>query len=228
MANSAQLLFETLTAWSNADGATPKTKRNLGSWDGWEKQINAVQLLIDLKSQMDSLEAEGRTTFAPWSKFYVQWTTSVFAYPHGWDSSGDGINQTALDQLHGLAVHMKGFVPELDPSKKDDFHKFLDAVEQQLDEAPDALKRHALKVVRHLKSVLDDWEVLGDFRIANAMSDLQDIIDVLSEQESASDGFWHTARDWSSAFFTNPYVAGVTCGYITAALPASNFLELLP
>ncbi len=228
MANSAQLLFETLTAWSNADGAAPKTRRNLESWDGWEREIAAVQLLIDLRSQMDSLESEGKSSFDPWRKFYPQWTTAVFAYPEGWQKSGHGINQTALDQLHGLAVHLKTLVPELDPNQKDDFRSFLEAVENRLENAPDLIKLHALKIVRHLKSVLDEWEILGDFRIVNAMRDLQDIIDALADAEPDEDGFWCKARGWSEAFFTNPYVAGVTCGYITAALPASNFLELLP
>lgn len=184
MANPADDLYEIFQYWRKIklkNGHTPSTKvarflthSNADTQDrGWLRQREAARLLEAISLIIDEMEKSGDPVEAE-REYFKEWAKAVYAYPGGWDSSGAGISDSALNTLGMFRNSARRFVPEL----KDEA---LEELKQLLAEEPDLvpppgtypyeLYDYFTRVRGHLKNCIDEYSATKTFDLYKAAED---------------------------------------------------------
>ena len=138
------------------------------------------------------------------------WTAMVIAYPDGWNTHGaHSIKKPAMDVLRSTADTLDYYVPTFESQGPDHLGNFLTILEERLKGDDSYLAQHAKRIIAHLRKLLVDWDLFGEFRIADALFDLQRILDALADQQP-KDPFWQRARAGAWAWFKKDVVLAIT------------------
>lgn len=217
MSNPAKLLHEQLEKWKNFPTKDARSVRGLNSGDGWPSTRVAMQLLLDTEELMDRVEGDG-IDLSTQRKYLNTWTAMVIAYPEGWNSSGHhSIDQNSLDALSMTATYLDTYVPKFESGGDENLRQFLEVINRKLKEDDSYLAQHAKRVVAHLMKLLIEWEVFGEFRIVDALADLQRILDALAELKP-EDPFWRNAAKATWAWFKKDLATALAAGIAVNAL----------
>lgn len=231
MANPAELLHAQLTKWNGPENVAARNTRGIPASQGWEDHRRAVMLLKDIEELLTIAEKNQGLNMSHARRHFDRWTQMVFAYPYGWSSSGQhSIDAASLEQLEATATTLQMVVPEFVDGGPEGFAGFLDAVRDRVDALCDEgefLRIHAHRIINHLHGLLDARKYMGEFRIANAINDLNFITEEL-KKKSPKDPFLQQAATNVWSFFKKniavAYIAGVA---ITALPEPDEVLELV-
>lgn len=228
MTDPANLLHTQLLAWKVKSNDTCGHIRSLDKGLGWPSQRRAAQLLLDVEELLRRLKEDGKPQLAA-EKHLNRWTMMVFGYPSGWSAHGkDNLHGDSLDVLLSLSGTLDMYVPTFEPEGSDNLGTFLDAIEHQLSSDSSYLADHARRVIGHLRKLLIDWETYGEFRIADAMKDLDRILAELAKHRP-EEPFWRKASAATWAWFKRDVViiglAGST--YLALTTGAEAGMEIV-
>lgn len=180
-----------------------------------------MRLLLDTEELLDRVEQDG-TNLSTQRKYMRAWTAMVIAHPDGWKTNGNhSIDQNALDALSMTATILETYVPRFEPGGDEQLGNFLTTIDRKLNGDDSYLAQHAKRVVAHVQKLLIDWEVLGEFRIVDALADLQRILDALAEQKT-KDPFWKGASRSAWAWFKKDFATALAAGVAVNALTAGS------
>jgi len=227
MANPAELLHELLLSWKVSGNVNAAEARKIQG-EGWGSSRRAARLLDQVVELLRRSKEDGLPQ--PIAENHVGvWSAMVFAYPYGWNNNGkDSLNAAALNVLGQTAATLRIYVPTFEEGGPDHLDAFLRAVESHLDGDTSYVAMHAKRVCAHLKKLLADVEAYGEFRIVDAMSDLQRILDELAETKP-DDPFWKRAATATWSWFKEDVglvmITGMTVAALTSA--TTDGLELV-
>lgn len=175
MSNPAELLHNTFTKWSEnrkSSVAASDTRKDDNVLSEHRRCISYLSQIEEVLTTMD----ESGARVAPYRRMFPNWVAHVFRFPGNWGSpDADHRRNHMMDVLEALIDPMNGVVPRLDQSRFDELKTYLDTVEKQLME-DDSLTRvvrdSALAVVRNLRTMIDDYVVVGDFALERGLQSL--------------------------------------------------------
>lgn len=217
MSNPAKLLHEQLNNWDGSPSKTASAARDLNNGEGWATIRVAMQLLLDTEELMDRVEQDG-PDLSTQRKYLKTWTAMVIAHPDGWNSAGNhSISRTALDALSMTATVLDTYVPKFEAGGDEKLRQFLEVIDQKLGRDDSCLAQHAKRVVAHIRKLLIDWEMFGEFRIVDALGDLKRILDALAELKP-EDPFWRNAAKATWAWFKKDLATALAAGIAVNAL----------
>ncbi|MCJ7859232.1 hypothetical protein [Corynebacterium kalidii] len=217
MADPAKLLYDQLNSWKVKNNETTATIRSLNTKNGWEQQRLAAQRLLDVEELLHRLRDDGSPMLAA-ERHLSRWTQMVFGYPKGWTTNGaDNLHADSLDVLLTASGTFSIYIPKFEKTGPSDLDNFLDAILAHLKDDSTYLADHARRIIAHLKKLLVDWQALGEFRITDAVKDLERILDELAKKEP-QDPFWRRARDATWAWFKKDVMLGAITGATIVAL----------
>jgi hypothetical protein len=218
MANPAELLHELLLSWkvSGNDNATAARKIQREGWGSSRRAANLLDQVIEL---LRRAKEDGYPQPIAESHIGV-WSAMVFAYPYGWSNSGkDNLDVPALNVLGQTAATLRMYVPTFEEKGPEHLDAFLRAVENHHEEDNSNVSKHAKRVCAHLKKLLGDVEGYGEFRIVDALNDLQRILDELADTRP-DDPFWQKASRAAWSWFKKDVILTAITGIAVGALTA--------
>jgi hypothetical protein len=212
MKNPAALLLQQLREWTPpSDNESHWQSRSISAnWDEMRLAVDHLNAIDQLLNQMEKTEGETRV----WRKNYPRWAQMVFAYHHGWSyrEAKQDFSEEALDHLATLSRALKTIVPEADTTQFDKVRSFIDNIDNLLSEEtsiPGELRMHLNDVLDHARWCLDNYEIIGDFKLQEALERLA---------VAVMRGAWHSdsKEKWRDTFTTWvwPFVVN-----IASALP---------
>lgn len=205
MANPAKLLYQQFEEWRSNGGQDREDSREIRQQGcaAWDKHLRAAQLLHDIQELLEYAEEQGHDVGSFREPFY-DWVKMLWIYNSGWLTEGDSINDTAMRHLKNASVVFSFLLPELEESKKTGFDNFLTVLDQRvanLDDEHKHLRAHALRIIRHIHGCLDNLDVYGEFRILDALHDLQYILNILASEVTDKDDFFKKAASGVWSYF---------------------------
>ncbi|MBV7294909.1 hypothetical protein KRX51_03120 [Corynebacterium sp. TAE3-ERU12] len=227
MANPAMLLHKQLTAWTDPNKRV-HSARNLHDEEGWITQRQTVELLSHLSDAIDMAEQQGMSMDMA-RKYFPAWVRTVFAFPAGWDVNAQRPTEAAMDMLYATGVTLSTVIPTFETDGPHALRALLNGILTNLDGAPPALEKHARGVVCHILKLVDEWHIYGEFRIANAMTDLQSLLDLLEEQSNDAEksSWFNKAKRAMWAVFGSGFAAMTLSGYVADQLPGIDELKAI-
>lgn len=216
MANPAQLLHRTLKDWDGRGrgGHAPSTIRQMQSADGIQRVLQAVGYLAEIDELLSAMEAAGRNT-GLYRRRYGNWVRMVLSYPTGWESRAPAFDAGDLDTLEALIDVLGGFVPVASAEERSSISDLVTEILGALREdtqIPSELKAHLFAVAEHCRRCIDEYEVLGDFALRQALDRLFAEL-ARAEASGATDSTW---RDRFSRFWTRAGMPLLMSGATTA------------
>lgn len=174
MANPAQLLHAQFLNWSGPNNVNAASTRGLNG-QNWEAHELAVRHLREIDELLRLLESQGRNMRVA-REALPTWYQIVFAYPNGWSSQGTAVmDPQSLNTLEMLAERLEDVVPTLDPDGLDRINRYVESVSAVLAEdtsLPAALRAHVADVIAHVRWCVDNYAVVGDFSLQDALERL--------------------------------------------------------
>lgn len=216
MANPAELLHELLLSWKVSGNDNAAEARKIQK-EGWGSSRRAARLLDQVVELLRRSKEDGVPQ--PIAEKHVgAWSAMVFAYPFGWQNNGkDNLDAAALNVLGQTAVTLCMYVPTFEEKGPEHLDAFLRAVEKHLGEDNSYVSMHAKRVCAHLKKLLADVEAYGEFRIVDALNDLQRILDELADTRP-DDPFWQKASQAAWSWFKKDVMLTAITGIAVGAL----------
>lgn len=183
MANPAELLYQQLTEWIDPESRDTSQARHLPHPEAWAAHRRAVNLLDQIEEALDFARDQAGQPMTMARHHLPDWTAMVFSWPEGWNTPADSLDPAVMEPLFTTAEMLQTVVPEFAPGGADALAVFLQVVDAKLSDADPFLQKHARRVIRHIAGLLDDWEILGEFRITTALRDLELILEELAKQQ---------------------------------------------
>lgn len=211
MANPAQLLLTQLSAW-RAPSSTAEAHRSPVS-DEWLSHRLAVRHIDAIDQLLGEMAAAGRNV-GVYRRYLPQWTSMVFSFPRGWQAARSGdLDRGQLEHLENLADALRDFVPTLEEGGLDRIRDYADEVSATLiadNSLPQELRLHSLEVVEHLKWCANQYDVVGDFDLQEALERLAaTVVRVAanSDEENRNKVWGPVMSNWVWPFVTNMVAA---------------------
>ena len=175
MANPAELLHRQFIEWNTATASgSAKDQRNPDG-NSWLAHRMAVRHLEDIELLLDEMSAAGRD-FPVYRRHIPDWYNAIFCFPKGWTTQGTGhIRPVLIDHLETLSSLLGHYVPTVKENGLDQIRAHADSVRSLLvsdDEIPEELRLHAAEVINHLLWCVDNYSIVGDFRLQDALERL--------------------------------------------------------
>lgn len=222
MANPAELLHEVFTQWgSRVKGGAP-TGSTRGDNAVLDQHRRCVGYLNQIEEVLDEMDRAGKRV-ATYQKQFPVWVKTVFNYGRNWGSSDAPVSEHALDILDNLIEAMEPFVPTLDAERFDELKRYLNTVQDILNEddslAP-GVRRGAQVLVENILTLVDSYTVVGDFELERALKSLLGSLALVTVQSTKKEKW----RDILAGFFI-PYAVNQVPGL--EAPPIPRLLELM-
>ncbi|MCQ4150259.1 hypothetical protein [Rhodococcus qingshengii] len=215
MANPAQLLHEALKEWDPRGAVRSASDiRVMQNQDGIARVIRAVGYLSEIGELLSAMEAAGRNT-GLYRRRYQNWTAMVLSYPDGWNSRASAFDQGDLDTLEALIEVIGSLVPVASQRERSSISDLVTEILEALREdtqMPNELKAHLFAVAEHCRRCIDEYEILGDFALRQAVDRLYAEL-ARAEASGATDSTW---RDRFSRFWTRAGMPLLMSGATTA------------
>lgn len=219
MANPAQLLHAIFLAWRGPDNAHAFQVRGLNG-NNWEDHEMALRHLSDIDELLRLLESQGRN-MRVYREALPTWYQIVFAYDRGWKGNETAaIDQRRLDTLEMLAERLEDVVPTLEDDGLATITQYIDDVSEVLTadaSLPAALRAHVNDVINHVRWCVDNYSIVGDFSLQDALERLAGAV-VRAAANSSEKSKWKTVVNnivW-------PFAVNMM-----AALPAAQLVALV-
>lgn len=188
MANPATLLYNNLVQWNPPNVSTqtaPKVYRQLASNRDHVLRMHEIALgyIAQIRELLDTLEQTTNINVEEFRRELPNWTAMVLSYDNGW-SQARQFDRTSLRFLSTLAPLLDGLVPQFND---DDIAEVGRGVEELLDILSKEktigrdLAIYLLNLINHIKWVLQDVKIQGDFQLARALTLLRDSIRTADE-----------------------------------------------
>ena len=219
MPNPAQLLHARFLAWRGPNNAHAFQVRGLDG-NNWEDHELALRHLRDIDELLRLLESQGRN-MRVYREALPTWYQIVFAFDRGWKGNETAtIDQRLLDTLEMLAERLEDVVPTLEDGGLAAITEYLDDVSEVLTadtSLPAALRAHVNDVINHVRWCVDNYSIVGDFSLQDALERLAGAV-VRAAANSSEKSKWKTIVNnlvW-------PFAVN-----IMAALPAAQVVALV-
>jgi hypothetical protein len=186
MANPAELLYDQLTRWNNrAPNRSNALHRGLaGNFDTAAREheiamghISAIRELVETAALADDAAADEFRAEIP------KWTGMVLSFPAGWQGYGN-FDTNSLQLLRILRRDLKAYVPTYTPDQIDSVRNALATTLELLRRdgtIKGALAIYLTNLLNHLRQVLDEYDLRGDFDLARATTLLRETVRTAEE-----------------------------------------------
>lgn len=209
MANPARRLLELFDEWEARDGFA-EVQRPLASEDGWGETAEAFECLRDITATLGFMEAQGFNS-SLYRENLPSWRGSVMHYGRAWHQSK--VSLEGRDGLRALSDVMDvGSVRPVKERLPADFRGLLDEIVDEVrgDETLDPfLQGHVLKLVSHIRALLDEDRAGLGFDLAEALGQLRIYLDAAAERSKTSSKSARF-REWSSKLATEVFSGVLT------------------
>jgi hypothetical protein len=185
MANPAQLLFNNLREWNPPKNqqnayAQPRKHRSLTSNRDHALRMHEIAMgyIAQIRELLDTLEQTSSIDVEEYRRELPNWTAMVLSYENGW-TSGAPFDDASLRWLKTLGSLLDNLVPKYD----DEDIAALSAGLSELMElvakektVNKSLTIYLLTLINHVRYILHDYRLRGDFELARATTLLRDTI----------------------------------------------------
>lgn len=201
MANPARRLLELFDEWQARNGGA-QAQRRITTDAGWAETAEAFECLRDIAVSLDFMENQGHDV-SVFRENLPKWRGSVLH--NGWSWSQTRTTLDGEDNLRGLSFAMGiGGVRAVKERLPADFRGLLDEIVDEVrgDESLDPfLRGHVLKLVSHIRALLDEDRAGLGFDLAEALGQLRIYLDAAAERSKTSSKSARF-REWSSKLAT--------------------------
>lgn len=222
MANPAELLHEVFSQWSSqikGGAATGSTRGDNAVLDQHRRCVGYLNQIEEVIGEMDRAGKRVRT----YRTQFPVWVKTVFNYGRNWLASDTPVSEHALDILENLIEAMEPFVPDLDADRFDELKRYLNMVQDVLNEddsLAEGVRRGAQALVENILTLVDYYTVVGDFELEQALKSLLGNLALVTVQSTDKEKW----RDILTGFFI-PYAVNQAPGL--EAPPIPRLLELM-
>ncbi|MBW0294022.1 hypothetical protein ATN37_25510 [Rhodococcus sp. MH15] len=139
----------------------------------------------------------------------------VLSYPDGWTNRASTFDQGDLDTLEALIEVIGSLVPVASQQERSSISDLVTEILEALHEdiqMPNELKAHLFAVAEHCRRCIDEYEILGDFALRQAVDRLYAEL-ARAEASGSTDATW---RDRFSRFWTRAGMPLLMSGATTA------------
>lgn len=214
MANPAAELYEIFETWREANGGSNVNRRGLAETDqapALAQHVRAMSLLSQIDAELKKLRQRERRT-GSYDRAYPNWVKAVLAIGSGnWGgatSAESDLGDTVMDPLEQLADVLDHLdQTPLSRSALENFRNLVDevlaaeAADPDLDER---LRLHIRRVVRHLQTCIEEFDVHGYSATMEAADNVWSAMQAAAFQ-SKDPGRWVKFKDR----FVVPAVVGL-------------------
>lgn len=190
MANPAELLYRNLMQWNQEPNndprvpahrkPTPEKHRNLATDRSHALRMHEIALgyIAEIRELLDTFELMTGTDVDEFRRELPNWTAMVLSYDNGWKQA-KSFDEDSLRWLKTLGPMLNGLVPKFDD---DDIAEVAKGLKELLDilEQESSLGRelsiYLFNLINHMKWVLADVKLQGDFKLARTVTLLRDSI----------------------------------------------------
>lgn len=208
-ANPARRLLDLFEDWETKNGAA-HAQRRITTDAGWAETAEAFECLRDIAMSLDFMENQGHDV-SVFRENLPKWRGSVLHYGQSWSQTKTFLD--GEDNLRGLSFAMGiGNYRALKERLPADFRGLLDEIVEGIrdDESLDPfLQHHVLKLVSHIRALLEDDRAGLGFDLAEALARLRIYMDAAAEQ-TTSPSKRERFREWSTNLATDVIAGAVT------------------
>lgn len=195
MANPAELLYSTLVQWNlqpnrdpriaPANKPMPAKHRQLTSNRDYALRMHEIALghIAEIRELLDTLELLTGMDVSEFRREIPNWTEMVLSYDNGWRDA-ELFDDASLRWLKTLGPMLQGLVPEFTDSDLAEVNKGLNDLLKILKREKTIgreLTIYLLNLINHMKWVLADAKVQGDFKLARTVTLLRDTVETADE-----------------------------------------------
>lgn len=223
MANPAELLYETFKLW---DSRIPTAVGTFDSYRSTHKDSatldthrRAVAYLNDIGTLLDVMESDGKRVRA-YRNRYENWIRTVFHFGGDWGGNAHPIDSHDLEVLENLIDAIDPYVPKLDSAKFEDLNAYLDKVEQAIDDddtLPGVMRKTSKAFIQNLKTCIDNYMVIGDFQLKNAIERLLGHLAFIARQSKNSSMWKNILNQFVFPYAVNQF-PGIDLGEVANAI----------
>ncbi|MDN3443392.1 hypothetical protein [Microbacterium sp. APC 3901] len=183
-----------------------------------------IAAIADIRRHMPLWKAQGHDVLA-FEEAIPAWTSSIITYmvegqirkPGGMPTSGD------LGVLRWAASLLDADTPSLSESQRGDIREMVNAARGVLRDdgtLPESLRLHIMTLLLHVESVLDNFEVMGDFALEDAVERLLGAMRFAENVSTSEPNAWQKFyRDW-----VQPVATAILGGSPNTALALTTLL----
>lgn len=190
--------------------------------DSFQLHRLAVRHLDAIDQLLDEMAAAG-SDVSVYRKYFPEWCSAVFAFPKGWDAAPwADITGAKLEHLQNLAEMLRYYVPAVEPDGLAKLRTYADDIRAALradTSIPEPLRIHAHEVIQHLLWCVDQYDLVGDFILADAVERLAAMI--VHVGANSSEETRNTVWSWFANNIVWPF--GVS---MMAAIPSQALAQL--
>ncbi|WP_067977091.1 hypothetical protein [Mycolicibacter icosiumassiliensis] len=195
MSNPAVLLYNNLVHWNlppdNRRNVPPQAKATPAKHRGLTTNFDhalrmheiALGYIAEIRELLDTYEAVTGTDVDEFRRELPNWTAMVLSYDNGWGQA-KLFDENSLRWLKTLGPMLAPLVPEFtdeDISEVDKGLKELLEILRQEKTIGRELTVYLLNLVNHMKWVLADAKLQGDFKLARVVTLLRDSVATADE-----------------------------------------------
>jgi hypothetical protein len=180
VSNPAALLHKQLSLWLVLPGQTIRDVR-LETAENDDHVMEQAQLAImhiaAIEELLTGMESAGRKT-RTYREAVPRWRATVMAYPSSWihvQSAEAFHNENDLGTLENLDDVLEQLTPKYGDQDRTELRATLDGTRDALasdTSLPTTLRRHIYGLLDHASTVLDEYELFGDFELQKAVDRL--------------------------------------------------------
>ena len=188
VANPAELLYNNLVQWNPPNISTqtaPAHYRNLNTNRDHALRMHEIALgyIAQIRELLDTLEQTTSLDVDEYRRELPNWTAMVLSYTNGWSQAAQ-FDGASLRWLKALGPMLDGLVPEFSDDQIAEVAKGLNELLDVLSKEKTIgreLTIYLLNLINHIKWVLHDVKIQGDFELARAVTLLRDSIRTADE-----------------------------------------------
>lgn len=188
----------------------------------------AAKHLVDIDAFLSNLRSEGIDT-KKWEAPLDRWTRGLFLYPDGWSSAQSrSFSHADLEMLNMLGDIMSVNFPILSPDGSEKILEFVEQISETLgaEDVNPHLLRHMRNLIGHIRWCLENYDLVGDFEIDNALNQLAATVTLqVSEDEAKLNIKVSPFRKFKDQW-VDPFTVGALAGYAGNMLTAATTLAL--
>ncbi len=186
----------------------------------------ALGYIAQIRELLDTLEQTTGMDVEEFRRELPNWTAMVLTYPSGW-SQAVQFDETSLRFLKTLAPLLNGLVPKYTDEDvqraKDGLTELLELLSKETT-IPRSLSIYLLNLINHVRWVLHDYHIQGDFQLARATTLLRDTITTAGDASTDKElKPWYTRL---RELFARKEVVDGTIALGTAAAKAVAAIEM--
>lgn len=197
MSNPAALLLSQLQDWRPGSNESAEGVRGTMSEPELlvrhEIAMSHIGAIRELLATVESLRGHSMRVYR--DQLPV-WTRMVLSHPHGWASAEARFEREPLILLETLVPQLDGLIPEITEERRQTIEsaltEFIDLLSTDQTVSPD-LRAYLASLLAHIRQVLTEYEIRGDFDLLRAIALLRTAVDMAAESSQSDE---HRSR-WS-------------------------------